>query len=152
MSQYLVTVERTIPASAQELFDILADPAQHPVIDGSGSVRGALPRNPPRLSLGAEFGMDMKLGARYRITNRVIEFEEGHRIAWRHFNGHIWRYVFDQTDDATGVSEQWDASHVWNRFFLALVGFPRRNRRGMEATLARLQKIVAGDHSHERQN
>lgn len=46
MSSAVVTVERTIPADAAAIFDVLADPAQHPVIDGSGSVRDARPDNP----------------------------------------------------------------------------------------------------------
>jgi hypothetical protein len=50
---------------------------------------------PQRLSAGAKFGMDMKLGAPYKIVNTVIEFDEPKVIAWRHFNGHVWRYLFE---------------------------------------------------------
>lgn len=147
MSNYVVTVERRIDADPQNLFDIVADPAKHPLIDGSGSVRAALPGNPQRLSLGARFRMDMKLGAAYTITNRVIEFDEGRRIAWRHFNGHIWRYTFRPDKGGTVVTEQWDASHVWDRCLLALTGFPKRSRVGMAATLERLDEIVGRHHA-----
>jgi hypothetical protein len=34
------------------------------------------------------------MGASYKITNTVVEFEEGERIAWRHLSGHRWRYEF----------------------------------------------------------
>src|SRR4051812_46372464 len=64
-SRYLVSVTRLIPAERQWLFDVVADPAQHPVIDGSGSVKAARPGNPDRLSLGATFSMDMELGTDY---------------------------------------------------------------------------------------
>ena len=143
MSAYLVTESRVIAAEPQRLFDIVADPAMHPVIDGSGSVREAREGNPPRLSAGAKFGMDMKLGAPYKITNKVVEFDEGHTIAWRHFNGHVWRYTFEPVEGGTKVTEQWDARPAKNRIGLVLLGFPQRNRRGMRATLKRLDEYVA---------
>ncbi len=142
MSSYLVCEQRIIPAEPQRLFDIVADPAMHPVIDGSRSVRAARPGNPERLFLDARFGMDMRLGARYRIENRVVEFEDGRRIAWRHFNGHLWRYLFDPAPDGTRVTEQWDATRTWNRFALVLLGFPERNRAGITATLDRLAEMA----------
>ena len=126
---------KVIPADPQRLFDIVADPAMHPLIDGSGSVRGQRAGAPERLSSGATFGMDMKLGAPYKITNTVVEFEEGRRIAWRHFNGHVWRYIFEPVDGGTKVTEQWDARPAKNRLLLRLLGFPKRNRAGMLATL-----------------
>jgi hypothetical protein len=141
-SKYLVTVRRRIAADRQALFDIVADPAQHPVIDGSQSVRALRSGAPERLSLGATFAMDMHLAADYRIVNTVVEFEEPSRIAWRHFNGHIWRYTFTEVDGGTEVSEQWDARSAHNRLALWLMGFPRRNRAGMQATLQRLDELV----------
>jgi uncharacterized protein YndB with AHSA1/START domain len=143
-TRYLVSVRRTIAASRQQLFDIVADPAQHPVIDGSDSVRALRDGAPERLSLGATFAMDMHLAANYRIVNRVIEFEEPSRIAWRHFNGHIWRYLFTEVDGGTEVTEQWDARSAHNRLALWLLGFPRRNRAGMTATLGRLAEVATG--------
>jgi hypothetical protein len=146
-SRYLVSVTRLIPAERQWLFDLIADPAQHPVIDGSGSVKAVRPGGPDRLSLGATFSMDMKLGADYRILNTVVEFDEPSLIAWRHFYGHIWRYRFAEApgEGAAGtlVTEEWDARRVWGRAALALVGFPRRNRAGMTATLERMAELAA---------
>ena len=83
MSDGLVSEERIIAADPQELFDIVADPAMHPLIDGSGSVRSAHPGNPDRLSAAARFAMQTRLGAPYKITNTVVVFAEGRRIAWR---------------------------------------------------------------------
>lgn len=135
--------ERIIAAEAQSLFDIVADPAMHPVIDGSGSVRRARAGNPPRLSAGAKFSMDMQLGAPYRIVNTVVEFDEGCRIAWRHFNGHVWRYLFESVEGGTLVTEQWDPSGAHSRVALQLMRFPTRNRRGIRRTLARLDEVAA---------
>jgi hypothetical protein len=143
MSAYLVSETVTIPADAQLLFDIVADPAMHPVIDGSGSVRAVRAGGADRLAMGATFGMDMKLGTSYKITNTVVEFDEGRRLAWRHFNGHVWRYSFEPVDGGTAVTEQWDARPVWNKLGLRLAGFPRRNRAGIQGTLKRLAEVAA---------
>ncbi|MDP9093935.1 MAG: SRPBCC family protein [Actinomycetota bacterium] len=142
MSAYLVSETRVIAAPPQRLFDIIADPAMHPVIDGSGSVKSARVGNPDRLQIGSKFGMDMKLGASYKIVNKVIEFEEGRQIGWRHFNGHVWRYIFEPVQGGTKVTEQWDARPAKNRLGLLAVGFGRRNRRGIRATLQRLDTYV----------
>ncbi|PZS13484.1 MAG: dimethyladenosine transferase [Pseudonocardiales bacterium] len=143
MSAYLVTESKVIAADPQQLFDIVANPAMHVVMDGSGTLQANRGEVPERLSMGAKFGMDMKMGAPYKITNTVIEFEEGERIAWRHFNGHVWRYSFAAVDGGTKVTEQWDARPAKNRLFLRLSGFPGRNRKGILATLQRLEELVA---------
>ncbi len=144
MSAYLVSETSTIDTDPQTLFDIVADPAMHPVIDGSGSVKAQRAGGPARLSMGSEFGMDMKMGAGYKITNTVVEFEEGRLLGWRHFNGHVWRYIFEPTaDGGTTVTEQWDARPVWNRLALKLSGFPNRNREGIQKTLVRLAEVAA---------
>lgn len=142
MSAYLVSESRTIAAAAQKLFDIVADPAMHPVIDGSGSVKAARGDSPQRLALGTKFGMDMRLGAPYKVTNTVVEFEEGRLLAWRHFNGHVWRYIFEPVEGGTRVTEQWDARPVWNKLALRLAGFPKRNRAGIIATLRGLDELA----------
>ena len=142
MSAYLVSETKVIAADPQTLFDIVADPAKHPLIDGSGTVKVARDGGPPRLSQGAKFGMDMKMGAPYKITNTVVEFDEPRQIAWRHFNGHVWRYVFEPVEGGTKVTEQWDARPAKNRFLLKLAGFPGRNRTGIQGTLERLADLA----------
>lgn len=142
MSRYLTSESRTIPADAQTLFDIVADPAMHPVIDGSGSVR-AVRGESTRLAKGSTFGMDMKIGTSYKITNTVVEFDEGRLIAWRHFNGHVWRYRFEPTGDgSTKVTEEWDLRPVWNRAMLKLA-FGARTKKALVATLSRLDEVAA---------
>ncbi len=142
MSAYLVSESKVIAADPHTLFDIVADPAMHPRIDGSGTVRASRADGPARLSLGARFGMDMRIGAPYRITNTVVEFDEPTRLAWRHFNGHVWRYLFEPVPGGTQVTEQWDARPAKNRVLLRLFGFDRRNRRGIKATLDRLAELA----------
>ena len=106
----IVSVTVTVNATPQQIFDLLADPSKHGEIDGSGSIQNAQSSAPERLAMGAKFGMDMKIGVSYKITNEVVEFDEPHRIAWRHFGGHVWRYILEPTDGGTLVTEQFD----WN--------------------------------------
>jgi uncharacterized protein YndB with AHSA1/START domain len=135
----LAQATRIIPAPAAAIFDLLAHPAQHALIDGSGTVEDVQPRTPARLSPGAKFGMQMNWGMRYKILNEVVEFSEGERIAWRHFGGHIWRYILEPIDArTTRVTEQFDPSQSRSPRFLRLIRASRRNQRSIEATLARL--------------
>jgi hypothetical protein len=142
-SPYLVSATLFIPAEPQTLFDVLADPAQHPAIDGSGSVKASRPGGPSRLSLGARFSMDMHLAADYKIENTVVEFDEPRLIGWRHFNGHVWRYRFAPVEGGTEVTEEWDARTAKNKLGLRLLRFPQRNQAGITATLHRLSELVS---------
>ena len=136
-----------IVAPPEIVFAILADPRQQSRIDGSGSVRGLI-KGPDRLSKGATFGVDMKLfGLPYKIRNTVVEFEEGRRIAWRHFGGHRWRYVLEPTEGGTRVTESFDYSMyaVPQRLVIELAGFPARNRAGIAGTLVKLKEAAEAD-------
>lgn len=143
---YLIRRERFIPAPASAIFDVLATPALHSVIDGSGTVTGEQPNGPERLSAGARFGMDMKIGAPYKILNTVVEFEEGKRIAWRHFSRHIWRYTLQEDDGGTLVAEEWDARAVPGKPVLKLLGFTRKHPESIERTLENLERYVVNQH------
>lgn len=137
----IVSVTRTVAAPAQDIFDLLATPARHAEIDGSGTVRGVQDRTPQRLGPGSKFGMEMRIGLPYKILNEVVEFDEPTRIAWRHFGGHVWRYLLEPVDDSsTRVTEQFDTSGSRAPWALRLIGAPRRNAKSINATLARLQQ------------
>jgi hypothetical protein len=140
----VVSVERVIPAPAGDLFDVVADPAQHAAIDGSGTVKALRHGSPARLAPGAEFGVAMRIGFPYRITNRVVEFEEGRLLAWDHMGRARWRYRFEPVAGGTLVTESWDVSHSpwWLALGVRLAGFPARNRRSMQRTLERLETQV----------
>ena len=146
-NRYLVSRSRFIAAAPEAVFEVLATPALHSAIDGSDTVKGAQPRGPERLGRGAKFGMDMKVGVDYKILNTVCEFEEGRRIAWRHFYGHVWRYLLEPASDAAGrpgtlVTEQWDARQVRCKIFLRLAGYLRRHPANLEQTLAKLDAYL----------
>ena len=135
-----ISVSRVIPVPAQKIFDLLADPKMHPVIDGSGTVRRSNPGNPERLSLGSKFSMGMVRGAPYPVTSTVSEFEEGKRIGWHHFANNVWRYELEPVDGGTKVTETFDWSG--GRFGPIVRIFLRRNRPGMAKTLELIAQQV----------
>ena len=139
----VVSRSTIVPAPAQMIFDLLADPRRHNEIDGSGSVQSAQIDAPERLSLDATFGMQMKIGVRYKITNTVVEFEEGKTIAWRHFGGHIWRYILEPVDGGTKVTEQFDWNKSKSPLILKLRKSPQENAKSIEKTLENLVKRFA---------
>jgi len=144
MRKRQVSVERVIDAPAATIFGVLADPGRHAVIDGSGSVQGPRGEVPERLALGARFGMSMRIGLPYAVTNEVVEFEEGRRIAWRHFGGQTWRYELEPEGGKTRVRETFVWSTAKAPLLIQLTGAPTRNKRAMEDTLERLDHLVTG--------
>ena len=135
---------RIVPASAADIFELLATPAKHPLIDGSNTVLGAQPLTPGRLAAGAKFGMNMKIGRRYKIVNQVVEFEEGRRIAWRHFGGHVWRYILEPVgENSTVVTEQFDPRPARSPIVLKMIRATTRNQRSIDRTLDRLVEWAA---------
>ena len=148
MSDRLVSESTTIDAAPEVVFAIVADPRQHTRIDGSGSVREII-AGPERLAKGEHFGASMKLfGLPYKIRNKVVEFEEGRLIAWRHFGAHRWRYELQPTvDGGTLVTETFDYTRYdpFRAAWLRAAGFPERNRRGITETLVRLKQAAESD-------
>lgn len=139
----------TIDAPPEVVFAILADPRQHPRIDGSGSVASVI-SGPERLTAaGQTFTVRMKLfGVPYVVRNRVVEFEPDRLIAWRHFTPNRWRYELSPTaEGATMVTETFDGSEIGGRTaaVLRLAGFPERNRVGITGTLQRLKQAAEVD-------
>lgn len=147
----VLSVERVIAAPPEAIFDLVADAAKHPLIDGSGTVKQVKTGAPERLSLGSTFGMDMKLGMKYSMVSEIIEFEDNRRIAWqskpkgfagRLAGGRIWRYELEPVDGGTRVRESWDLSQDHQRAVLRIGPTPKRTKAAMEKTLARIAEIV----------
>ena len=138
----VVRRSKVVAASAEEIFDLLADPARHPEIDGSGTVKGSHADGPPRLEKGARFGMRMRFGVPYRITSEVVEFDEPHQLAWRHPGGHVWRYRLETVEEGTRVTEEFDYRTARAPVVLEWARAPRRNAAAIESTLERLAGLV----------
>jgi hypothetical protein len=94
--------------------------------------------------------MSMKLGIRYGMTSKVIEFEENRRIAWQPrpaypvigplLGGRIWRYELEPVDGGTRVRESWDISQERGKFMVRNAA--GQTRENMERTLERIEQIV----------
>lgn len=135
-----VTASVVVAAPPAEVFALLADPHRHHEFDGSGTVRAAV-SGPQRLALGDRFAVRMRNGLPYRVTNRVVEFEEDRRIGWCHPARAVWRYELEPVDGGTRVTETFDfrASPVARGIELA--GMHRANAKSIRDTLRRLQGI-----------
>jgi hypothetical protein len=129
-----------VTAPPESVFVLLANPHRHHEFDGSGSVQGAI-SGPERLGPGDSFGVRMKIGLPYRITNHVVEFEENRRIAWCHFAKAVWRYELEPVAEGTRITETFD--HGVSRFTkgIELMKFPRVNAKSIRDTLRRPQEI-----------
>lgn len=143
---HFVSVSREVAAPAQALFDVVADPSMHHVIDGSGTVRGSrAPRG--KLALGDRFTTSMRLGVPYVMRNRVDELDEPRRIAWSHIGGWRWRYELEAlAENRTRVTETFDWSTArtpLGRAYIERLGWPGRNVASMRRTLERLDAFVS---------
>lgn len=151
-----VTAQLLIRADASTIYDFLADPANHSVIDGSDTVAGQ-PDGPSRLAVGDRFTMGMQRGvARYRTVNIVAEAEPGRAIAWRTvgqwrgrtvFGGHVWGYELRpyerSAEPATVVRHTFDWSAVRpTRLMMELPQIPQRVARTLPLSLERLERAV----------
>lgn len=150
MPKDVVTVERVIPAPPEKIFALIADAGRHSEIDGSGTVRGLGHEEPHLLSLGEEFGMNMRMGIAYRTKNRVVEFEQDRRIAWQTLadyplvdklvTGRVWRYELEPVEGGTLVRETWDVRReapLSKPFVRRLSG---KTRQDMARTLERIEQ------------
>jgi hypothetical protein len=151
MEGNVVSVERVIAAPAPDLFSIVADASRHPEIDGSGSVVKPKPGAPRQLTLGTTFGMSMKVGVPYTMSNTVIELEQDRRIAWktvfsgflgRFLGGRIWRYEFEPVEGGTLVRESWDISQDRQGTFLRKGKLPSMTAESMTKSLEKLAALT----------
>ena len=148
----VVSVSRTIAATAPEIFALLADPRRHQEFDGSGTVRAAKDA-PPRLELGVTFGMSMKLGLPYAMVNTVVEYDENRRLAWQTrppypladklAGGRIWRYVLEPVGEGTRVTESWDISQERALTKPLVRQAAGKTRGNMAKTLERIEQVLA---------
>lgn len=136
-----------IAATPEKIFSALANPRRHQEFDGSKTITANI-SGPEKLALGATFGMQMHLGINYRITNTVVEYQEGKLIAWRHLGRWVWRYELkDLGTGRTEVTESFDArdipllSRIWRRYRKA---YPW-TEISVAKTLVRLKELVENE-------
>jgi uncharacterized protein YndB with AHSA1/START domain len=126
MTNDTVNATMIIDAPAEAIFAVLADPANHAAIDGTGWVRESL--GGQRLTAaGQVFRMAMyhpnHPDGNYRMANRVQVFDPPHAIAWEpgqdsgdgglRFGGWVWRYDLAPAGPSrTAVTLSYDWSAV----------------------------------------
>ena len=143
MSDRRVSASRFIAAPANEVFALLQDPSKHASFDGSGMVQSSRGGS-TRLEMGSRFGMSMKMGPLpYRMSNRVVEFDQDRLIAWAHFGKHRWCYELKPVEGGCEVTETFDWSTARSPLFIERSGYPKTNLRAIEATLDRLAAMFA---------
>lgn len=114
--QRVVSATREIAAPAAAIFELIADPARQPEWDGNDNLAES-PAGQRVRSVGDLFRTKLTHDNAVRV-NHVVEFDEGHRIAWQPSEqgatppGHLWRWELDALDDArTRVTHTYD----WTR-------------------------------------
>lgn len=133
-----------IDQPVQKIFDFIANPANHSLMDGSGMVKSRI-AGPEKLYLGAKFGMHMRYGIPYVIRNQVVEFQDQKVIAWRHLLRNIWRYELTaQSPNSTLVVESWDGRKVLLKNWPTVKSSPKWVPYVMAKTLVKLKGLMQG--------
>ena len=156
-----ISISRDIQAPAGQIFSVLARPAAHPDVDGSGMLRTAV-EDVIISKVGDVFVMNMFNDAMgdYVMENGVVEFEPERRIVWEpvvrsvdkpEFQSrvgdpahHQWGWQLEPLDaDRTRVTEFFDCSRSPEWLQDAVKG-GERWRTQIEASLVNLERVVAG--------
>ncbi|MCV7282811.1 SRPBCC domain-containing protein [Mycolicibacterium flavescens] len=133
MTEKRISATRTVDAPIDTVFGLLADPATHEAIDGTGWVRAPLDAR-PLTAVGQIFRMAMYHDNHpekdYEMANRVEVLDPPRAIAWQpgqgpeqrghmmnttelEFGGWIWRYDLAPAEtDRTKVTLTYDWSAV----------------------------------------
>ena len=149
-----ISVSTTIEASADAIFAVLADPAKHAAIDGTGWVGSPLDRQTLAES-GQIFRMAMYHSnhpdGNYQMANRVEVFDPPHAISWMpghdageglRFGGWVWRYdLAPAGDSSTTVTLTYDWSAVPQES-RDLIGFPPFPPDHLANSLAHLAELA----------
>ena len=151
-----LVVTRVIGAPAERVFGVLADPATHPAIDGTGWVREPL-EQAPITEVGQIFGMGMyhpnHPDGHYRIHNLVEALEPPRVIAWKpgaygatgelEHGEWTWRYdLAPEGPDACRVTLTYDWSRVPSSI-REYISFPPFGVDHLERSLDHLAELAS---------
>jgi uncharacterized protein YndB with AHSA1/START domain len=162
VSEDRVSATIAIDAPAEVVFRVLADPATHAAIDGTGRVREAYDSR-PLTAAGQIFRVAMyhenHPDGGYEMSNRVQVFDPPHTISWEPgyhtddgglgFGGWIWRYdLAPEGPDKTSVTLTYDWSAVPEQL-RQHIGFPPFPPDHLGNSLANLAQLVVSDGSRQ---
>ena len=150
-----IELQRTIAASAADIFAVLCDPQGHVAIDSSGMLQDA--DGQPVSAAGDSFVVHMDREAlndfpdlgRYDVTVQITEFEPDALIAWtilgqvRPQIGHVYGYRLEPAADgnSTVVTSFYDWSNIDQKWRDAGI-FPVISELAIRATLGILDRSV----------
>ena len=154
MADESITATTVIDASAEVIFTVLADPAKHAAIDGTGWVSESLDSH-PLTAAGQTFRMAMyhknHPDGAYEMINEVLAFDPPSAISWKpgynagngrlEFGGWTWRYDLAPAGPSkTSVTLTYDWSAVPDsvRSYLQFPPFPPDHLSNSLAHLAQL--------------
>jgi hypothetical protein len=156
MADERLSATAIIHASPEVIFVVLADPAKHAAIDGTGWVREPLDST-PLTAVGQVFRMAMyhpnHPDGNYQIANRVQIFDPPSAIAWEpgqdtddgglRFGGWVWRYDLTPAGSSeTKVTLSYDWSAVPD-LVRQHIGFPPFPDDHLGNSLAHLAELVS---------
>lgn len=108
----IVSATRVISASAERIFDLIAEPSVQPSWDGNNNLASAPAGQRPHQA-GDVFKTTLTNGA--VRENHVVEFIEGSQIAWQPAEpgkpppGHLWRWKLEEINNSlTTVTHTYD--------------------------------------------
>lgn len=148
-------VQRTIPASAADIFAVLCDPQGHVAIDASGMLQDA--DGSPVTATGDTFVVHMDREAlndfpmgRYDVTVLITDFKPNALIAWTVTAerltteiGHVYGYRLEPGPDSesTVVTSFYDWSNIADAY-REHDAFPIISELALRATLGILDRTV----------
>jgi len=147
-----ITVQRSIPASADAIFDVLSNPERHPQLDGSGFIVSD-DRTDRITANGQVFTMNMTgdhMGGDYQTDNHVVGYAKNKLLAWKTAPAGTeppgWEWVWQlepEGPDATSVTLTYDWSEVTDKDLLKKIKFPLVSEEQMANSLGNLAAAVA---------
>ncbi|HEX6453216.1 MAG TPA: SRPBCC family protein [Trebonia sp.] len=155
MAGETVSASAIINAPAEAVFTVLADPARHAAIDGTGWVREPI-GSQPLTAAGQVFRMAMYHPGHpdgdYQTANRVQVFDPPHAISWEpgydaddgslQFGGWVWRYDLAPAGPSeTKVTLSYDWSAV-PELLRERIGFPPFPPDHLGKSLAHLAGLI----------
>jgi uncharacterized protein YndB with AHSA1/START domain len=148
-----ISVQRTIDAPSQALFEVLSNPQRHRELDGSGFVLSD-EKSDRITATGQVFRMNMAgdhMGGEYQTDNHVNAFDPNHMIGWRTAPADTqppgWEWLWalkSRGTDSTDVTLTYDWSKVTDKALLQKISFPLVSQSQLEDSLGNLASAVAG--------
>lgn len=143
----IANASREITASADRIFELIADPVHQPRWDGNDNLVAAV--DGERVTAAGDVFIMTTTKGNTR-ENHVVEFEEGRRIAWTPAEpgeeppGHLWRWELEPIDPSrTRVIHTYDWTRLTDEKRFARARATTAHR--LRASIDRLAALVESD-------